>query len=267
MMALPKTVLTVPLVFALLCSTGWTIDTPGNSSTSADHAGNHRERHWSGTLVDIGCMNTSLGPAAVREAASAPSLPMAHLSGWGAILPQPSPAEQHPPDGNTLGPTQQGALLPAQDGTQPQPAPRGVVPDPATMAPLPDPSGGQSQERANVVNRAAKHCGVSTASATVGIATGEGQILKFDQAGATKARQALRTADPQLKPGKKIKVKVSGMLADASTIAVASIEIKGMGSLLSEFSPCPAISGPPHLALLPLGVTAARTLAGKVEVG
>lgn len=213
-----------------ICSAGWAMAASADPGSPKDTKA-PKEKHWSGLLVDVGCMNKALG----AESTSPPQGSMfgaPHLMGWGAALPQKT--LDHAPYGNVVpaseesfaSPGQQQPGQPGQQGTQPAPTPRGPEPMPGTTERLPDPTSA-AEARANKVNDAAKVCAASSSTETVGLATGEGQVLNFDSAGIAKAKAALKSAD--LQPGKQPKAKVTGTLQDQSTVMVASIEMKRAG--------------------------------------
>lgn len=53
-------------------------------------------------------------------------------------------------------------------------------------------------------------------------------MVQFDRDGDARAAEALKGASVQ--PGKKVKAKVTGVMADANTVKVASVEVKGKHS-------------------------------------
>lgn len=234
--------MTASLAALLVCTAGWAQQTPNSPTspeTSTKTANNAKSsakgKHWTGILVDVGCMSKTLG-AENMVIPAGPVFGAPHLIGWGAAIPQKT--LDHAPSGNVLPaeqesfmpPGQQQPGQPGQQGTMPSTAPRNPEPVPGTMEQLPDPTNG-AQARATRVNDDARMCAASRSTETVGLATGEGQVFQFDQDGNAKAKTALKAAD--IPPGKKIKAKVTGTLQDQSTVMVAAIEIKGAGKQAS----------------------------------
>ena len=70
-------------------------------------------------------------------------------------------------------------------------------------------------------------CVASPSAQALGLATSDGQVMQFDPAGNTKAKEALKGADVQ--PGKKVKAKVTGTMEDKTTVKVAAIDVKAKG--------------------------------------
>jgi hypothetical protein len=224
-----------PLAALFFWSTGWaqqpstSLNSAGASSQNAQNGNmGAKQKHWNGTLIDMGCMTSKLGAEYIRYAAQDPTLGMPRLSGWGAAMAQEYMSQVGPPTGNMLGPGQQSpSPATAQQAGNPANMQR---PDPATVAPLQEAYAGEqtTQSRLSSVNDAAKVCGASSASESVGVATGAGQVLKFDHDGMMKTKEALKSVD--LASAKKVKAKVTGTLEDAATVRVASIDIKGVGT-------------------------------------
>lgn len=217
-------ILPAALAVLVFCVAGWAVPaTDGPSAVKT--AKTPKQRHWTGTLVDIGCMTKTLGAEGMNEPTRS-LLGGPHLFGWGAGLPQKT--SDHAPDQNALSPDQEAFVAPqqqppGQQGTMPSAAPRSPEPQPGTLPPVPDPSAAE-QARATRVNDAAKVCAATGSTESIGLATGEGQVFQFDHTGNLKAQEALKTADAP--PGKRIKAKVTGTLQSESTVLVASIEIK-----------------------------------------
>ena len=169
-----------------------------------------KERHWSGSLVDAHCMvkaiSTPNGGADEnlgRPNTGAPRrewLPE-ESSQTGSPSPQMGPGQS---------PRQTGALPPGQNPDQ-----------------NPDISQAQAAQmaRANKLDNEAKQCVATAATTVFGLVAADGQMVRFDDEGNTKAGEALRSAT--VEPGKRVKAKVTGMLADRDTVNVSSVEIKG----------------------------------------
>jgi hypothetical protein len=205
---------TIPLVTVLFFSSAWAQQTPEQSqpeaSTTRAKEG-QKEKHLSGSLVDMGCMAKTLGAETKAPSQPESAFGVPHLMGWGATSPQTG---QVPPGG---GPgTMQG---PGQRTTDPGLPSDNQIPT----------SEDQRAQMAKVdrVENAARQCVASPLTQTLGLAMADGQVVQFDQDGCAKAREALKSADVQA--GKKIKAKVVGSMEDKTTVNVASIEIKGKG--------------------------------------
>jgi len=215
-----KIALTAPLATLLFFTFGWAEQSPNTQSppeTSAKSAKNGpKEKHWSGSLVDVGCMAKKLGAENTADPAEKPAIGVAHLIGWGAALPQPDQVPGGGGQGGMQGPGQ-----------------RGPEPGVPTGPPMTDGSADEraAAARASKVDAAAKVCAASLSTPTLGLATSDGQVLQFDQDGNAKAKEALKDAD--LEPGKKVKAKVTGTMEDETTVKVASIDIKGSGKRAS----------------------------------
>jgi hypothetical protein len=208
--------ITAPLAAVLLCGGGWAQQTPDAQNppeTSAKSAkATAKEKHLTGSLVDVGCMVKALNPEnqASPQAEPAPSIP--HFAGGGAGLTEPG---QGPvPGGGGAGGMQAPVRQNPEPGVQPN-SPTAGADETAKMA------------QANRVDNAVKQCTPSPSAQTLGLATSDGQVVQFDQDGSAKAKEALKNADVQ--PGKKIKAKVTCTMEDKATVNVASIEIKGKG--------------------------------------
>ncbi len=207
--------LTVTLLLAcvLLCSPGWAQQKPDpqslpeTSTKSARKAG--KEKHWSGSLVDAGCMARTLGAEAQASTEAEPTLEVPHLAGGDPGSPQAGP---------TPGVAGQGGMGPAQH-----------IPEPGlpTQISTPDLNADQRAQLDQVdrVENAAKACVASPLTQALGLATPDGQVMQFDPDGNAKVRQALKEADVQ--PGKKVKAKVTGTMKDKNTVNVAAVEVKG----------------------------------------
>lgn len=161
-----------------------------------------KEKHWSGTLVDVGCMVKALrrGNGAVNpDAAPGPST--SHFLGSGGASPQAGQAS--------------GGV-----GSSPGGGANGASPGGAS-----DEQDAERLARVARVDSAAKQCGAAPATLTFGVATSDGLVVQFDPEGNQRASQALKGA--AVEPGKKIKARVAGTLVNDWTLHVASVEIKG----------------------------------------
>jgi len=168
-----------------------------------------KEKHLSGSLVDVACMAKTLGVETGGTPQAAPLRGVPHF--WGGE------AEADP----QTGPGGPGGM---QGSTQPNP--QSTMP-PDTRVPGMTADDQAQTERANKIDNAVKQCAASPSAQALGLATSDGQVLQFDQDGNAKAREALKSAD--VEPGKKIKAKVTGTMENKATVNVASIEIKGKG--------------------------------------
>ncbi len=152
-----------------------------------------KEKHWSGTLVDFGCMVKALQPA--KGGVNA---------GPGLNAPQSNFMGGAPQAGHAAG---------GMSGSQG-----------SGGSSLADDSGLDQNHLAQVarVDSAAKQCGPTTQTQNFGLATSEGEVLKFDAQGNSLAGDALK----QTENGKRVKARVSGTLDSHSNLVVASIDIK-----------------------------------------
>jgi hypothetical protein len=176
------------------------------SGSTAKHKG---EKHWSGSLVDANCMVKAISAptGATGESSSRPNQ-SAPQRQWLAEGPgQSSPSSQMGP-GQT--PRQPGALPPGQNPDQ-----------------NPDISQSQAAQmaQADKLDNEAKQCGATAATTVFGLVPAGGPMVRFDDQGNTRAAEALRAVT--VEPGKRVKAKVTGILAGGDTVNVSSIEIKG----------------------------------------
>ena len=212
--------LTMAAVATLLSGPARAQQTQGSSS-SASSANNTKheakEKHWSGSLVDVGCMAKALGTdngATGTQASPAPGVPnfagdpVAQAGGQGpAGGPQggmPAGGQRTPAQGTT--PTQTGTA----NGVSPE--------EQAQMA------------RANRVDQASKQCAATEATNQFALAMSGGQVMQFDSEGNSKAKEALKGANPE--SGKKVKAKVTGVSMienNNEVLKVASVDVKGKG--------------------------------------
>lgn len=208
---------TVPLATVLVFGIGWSQQQPvGQSTAEAPSKGakvTAKEKHLNGSLVDIGCMVTTLRQVSKASPQTGAGPGVAHFMGAGVAAAQAGPGQVSP--GGPGPGTMQGPMQRNPD--------TGVPPDnPASTNPDPQ----QAQlEQAMKVDKAANECVASPQAQNLGLAMSGGQLVQFDQNGNAKAKDALKTVD--VEPGKKIKAKVTGTMEDKNTVNVASIEIKG----------------------------------------
>ena len=175
---------------------------------SNNSKGMPKEKHWSGSLVDVGCMSKAL--ASGNETAAPQAEP-----GAGA----PHFAGGDPQAGQVPGGGAAGGMGPGQRGQEPT---QGMPPNASTNS-----DDRARSERANKLDNATKTCAASATTQNVGLAMSDGQLVQFDADGTAKAQEALKQADVQ--PGKKVKAKVTGVMEDKNTVKVASVDVKGKG--------------------------------------
>jgi len=206
----------------LLCCVAWAQQGPAGqesvtTSSSPKKAKNEaKEKHWSGSLVDVGCMVQALGSAK------------------GDSGPEATPAQGTPHfAGEPAGQAGQG-LSGGQQGGMPAGGQRG--PEQGTMQTQVGSAGGVGPEeqakmaQANRVDQAVKQCTATGATQRFALATSDGQVMQFDPDGNEKAKEALKDASPA--SGKKVKAKVTGTSTvenNAEVIKVASVDVKGKG--------------------------------------
>jgi hypothetical protein len=176
----------------------------GESSSSAKHKP-QKEKHWSGSLVDVNCMSKAAQTGSTDEN-SGRSNTGAPPRQWVAEgLGQSSPSPQ-------MGPGQ---------SRQPGTLPPGQNPDQN-----PDISQAQAAQmaRADKLDQEAKQCVATVSTTAFGLMAPGGQMVRFNDDGNAKAGEALRTTT--VEPGKPVKAKVTGILAGGDTVTVSSVEIK-----------------------------------------
>jgi hypothetical protein len=193
---------------------------PGTASTegasagaSSDNVKSEKQKHWSGSLVDIGCMAKALNNQNNGANPSAgTSAPVSHFADSGS----PMQAGQQP-----------GGIAPGQgpvgqgQGTSPALPGQGQNQNSQDMSP----EQAAQIARANKVDDAARQCVPSSSTQVFGLAMSGGQVVKFDADGNTKAQEAIKGTE--VEPGKKVKAKVTGTMEDRTTVRVASVEVKG----------------------------------------
>ena len=216
-------VLIVTTWAVLLCCVAWAQQGPATQESattpsSAKEAKNEaKEKHWSGSLVDVGCMAQALGSSnSSAGAQSTPAQGMPHFAG--------EPTGQSAGQGPSGGP--QGGYPP---GGQRGPD-QGATPTQTTSAGGVSPDEQAKLAQANRVDQAVKQCTASEATQRFALATSDGQVMQFDADGNAKAKDALKDASPV--SGKKIKAKVTGTSTvenNAEVIKVASVDVKGKG--------------------------------------
>lgn len=216
-MKLKDLAITATLAIAVAGCVGWAqqaTDSQSPPETGSKPAKNApKEKHWSGSLVDLSCMAKALGASSAASPQAGPAPEAPHFTGEGAPSPQVG--------GQAPGGGAPGGMGPGQTGQGP---------GPPTSAPMPGTGPdqrSQADQQASRVDSAAKSCAASPSTQTLGLATSGGQVMQFDPDGNAKAKDALKEADVQ--PGKKIKAKVTGLMEDNTTVKVASVNVKGKG--------------------------------------
>jgi len=82
-------------------------------------------------------------------------------------------------------------------------------------------------QRAAMIDNAAKQCAATPSTTSFGLALGDGQVIRFDGDGDSKASQAIK--DVELEPGKAVKATINGIDRGSGSVQVASVEIKHKG--------------------------------------
>jgi hypothetical protein len=182
--------------------------TPAAKSGSTAKRKTEKEKHWSGSLVDANCMvNAMSSPTGatdqIRPNAGTPQREW--LTEGSGQTTSPSPQM-----GPAQSPRQTGALPPGQNPDQ-----------------NPDISQTQAAQmaRADKLDKEVRQCVATAATTVFGLVPADGQMVKFDDEGNSKAGEALRAAT--LEPGKPVKAKVTGVPAAGDTVNVSAVEIKG----------------------------------------
>jgi hypothetical protein len=178
----------------------------GESSSPAKHKP-QKEKHWSGSLVDVNCMAKALSaqPGVTEENSGRPNAGapqrewLTQGSGQTSASPQMGPGQ----------PARRGRYLLGQNPDQ-----------------NPDISQAQAAQmaRAEKVDNEAKQCVATVSTTAFGLVAAGGQTVRFDDGGNAKAGEALRATT--VEPGKTVKAKVTGILAGGDTVNVSSVEIK-----------------------------------------
>lgn len=83
----------------------------------------------------------------------------------------------------------------------------------------------EQQARANAINHAEKECVATPSTQAFGLAMSGGRVLRLDPSGNEKVLDALKRVE--VKPGKKVKAKVTGTKEGATTVNVSSVQVKG----------------------------------------
>jgi hypothetical protein len=191
-------------------------ETPDSTypSSTATQKISQKEKHWSGTLVDVSCMAKELSTASNAPAQQPATTAPAGVPHFAASEPSPGGGQQRP--GGGMGPGEGNP---------------NTTPTPATATPsAPDMSPAESAQMAKAarIDNAAKQCPPSSSTQIFGLSMSGGQVVQFDREGDARAAEALKEVSVQ--PGKKVKAKVTGVMANTTTVKVASVEVKGKRS-------------------------------------
>ena len=188
---------------------------PARASASKTNSKPPKEKHWSGSLVDVPCMAKAL--SATTPAPNAGTAPRPYAPNYMAPDEAPSQVGQGPAMGQAPG-------TPAT-GPHPGPGGPGQYPEPGTA--------GQQDTaqtaRENRVDDAAQQCAATPATRAFGLAMSDGQVAQFDPNGNSEAMQAVKHT--ALEPGKKVKAKVAGVAGNDTTIRVVSLDVKPNGKV------------------------------------
>jgi hypothetical protein len=197
-----------------------------SSPTAKPSAGDEKMKHLTGTLVDANCMAKTLGsePASAAPTGTVPSTGGAPASQTPHFTPEsPDQLQQSGPQAQQSGP--QGSSATGPGGRNPA----GTAPTYPGLDTGQNPDMNQQQAArmaaAERVDTAAKQCAASASTQQFGLAVSSGEVLRFDNAGDAKAAEALKNAE--LRPGKKVKAKVTGAVDTNDMLRVASVDIKG----------------------------------------
>jgi hypothetical protein len=85
----------------------------------------------------------------------------------------------------------------------------------------------QMQRKVQMIANAAKLCAATEYTTSFGLALQNGDVMKFDGDGNSKASQAVKDLEPE--PGKAVKATVKGIDQGIGPVQVTSIEIKHKG--------------------------------------
>jgi hypothetical protein len=196
-----------------------TTETPDGTypSSTATEKVSQKEKHWSGTLVDVSCMAKELSAgsnAPAQQPATTAPAGVPHFTSTASEV-SPDGGQQRP--GGAMGPGEGNPNTSTTPGTAGNPA-----------APDMSPTESAQMAKAARIDNAAKQCPPSSSTQMFGLSMSGGQVVQFDREGDAKAAEALKEVGVQ--PGKKVKAKVTGVMANTTTVKVASVEVKGKRS-------------------------------------
>jgi hypothetical protein len=188
-----------------------------DASSTANQKISNKEKHWSGTLVDVSCMAKELqagNNASTQQPTTAAPAGVPHFANEAG---EPSPDGGQQRSGGGMAPGEGSPSTTQTPGSTATAPTSGMSPaDQAQMA------------KAERIDSAAKQCPPTSATQLFGLSMSGGQVVQFDRDGDSKAAEALKTVSVQ--PGKKVKAKVTGVMATVNTVKVASVEVKGKRS-------------------------------------
>lgn len=172
-----------------------------------------KPRKWTGNLVDAACMNKALNRLPSYDEALFPD-PLAGI--WQTLHNgEQAERERNPgawsPQGQPQTPSK-AAWSGDSDG-EPEASERQLAMQRAQL---------KAAER---LEQGVKACTPIPSTMHYGLVVSSGELLKFDSAGDSKARDAMNTSP--VEPGETVKVKVTAVIEAEDTLRVAAIEIKG----------------------------------------
>lgn len=181
--------------------------------TTREHRKSQKVQKWSGSLVDANCVTNVLRQLPFIDPVILPD----PLSRFLQIVESSRRAEQGrdsrtgSPQGQPLPPSE-SAMSTNSDG-EPETSERELAAQAVQL------------RRAKMYEQVVKACTPNRPTTHFGLVVAGEQFLKFDTAGDFKAKEAIIAW--AIEPGNTIKAKVKGVIAEADTVRVASIEING----------------------------------------
>ena len=169
-----------------------------------------KHRKWTGSLVDAGCITTALRRFPSADEALFPD----PLSRFWQTLQDSQRADQErksggwSPQGQRQTPSK-AAWTGDSDG-EPEASEQQIAMQRAQL------------KRAKVLEQVVKACTPTPPTMHYGLVVSGGQLLKFDAAGDSKAKEAINVS--AVEPGKALRVTVTGVIEAEDTVRVASIE-------------------------------------------
>jgi hypothetical protein len=179
------------------------------STSATDKPG--KPKKWSGKLVDAPCMMKALNTfAASTQQNASPDVPH-FLGGPSEPVQYAGGGAQQPQMPGGQGRQQSPNMPVGQQGQNPNMGPNETA----------------QMQGAAMIDNAAKQCAATPSTTSFGLALGDGQVIKFDGDGDSKASQAVK--DVELEPGKAVKATIKGIDQGSGSVQVASVEIKHKG--------------------------------------
>lgn len=197
----------------------------GQKSSPAKQEKTEKPRKWKGRLVDTNCVVKAFNTVSAHDLSSAGQGASHFMNG--PSQPGPSPGGGAP-QGQPSVVTCPGLGCMTPDAkTGPHPI-RGGLGGPMGTTTTEGP-GTRSDvkarmRRAALVQGVIKKCAASPSTSEFGLALSGGRLIKFDQQGNSKARQAIKVAE--LPPGKPAKATVKGIVEISGSVHVTSLQIK-----------------------------------------